>query len=230
MSAMLIAPAVSARQYTNSLSTMFILSALFGTISGFLGNYFSVEMTHYLKQTYPHLRLTLPTGPMIVIVASALCLFSLLFAPERGLLLRLFRIAFFRYQCAYENLLKSLWRKGSSNVLSFEQIRSFQTVSPIYLRFILWRLIHSGWIKKVGPNLYQLTSDGEQCAAKIIRLHRLWEVYLADYVGIGPERVHRSAEEMEHIITPELEEELTLLLHDPKQDPHHQPIPPRIQL
>jgi manganese/zinc/iron transport system permease protein len=42
---------------------------------------------------------------------------------------------------------------------------------------------------------------------------------------VGVERVHRNAEEMEHIITPELENELSLLLNDPKQDPHHQPIP-----
>ena len=71
-----------------------------------------------------------------------------------------------------------------------------------------------------------LTSKGEVWAAKIVRLHRLWEVYLADYLGIGVERVHRSAEEMEHIITPELERELTFLLKDPQRDPHHQPIPP----
>jgi len=53
-------------------------------------------------------------------------------------------------------------------------------------------------------------------------------VYLADYLGVGAERVHRSAEEMEHIITPELELELTQLLKDPKVDPHRQPIPPSI--
>lgn len=60
---------------------------------------------------------------------------------------------------------------------------------------------------------------------KIVRLHRLWEVYLVDYLGIGAERVHRSAEEMEHIITPELETKLTLILNNPKYDPHHQLIP-----
>ena len=65
-----------------------------------------------------------------------------------------------------------------------------------------------------------------QKAARIIRLHRLWEVYLV-YLGQNRDKVHRNAEEMEHIITPELEKELTDLLKDPKQDPHHQPIPQR---
>ena len=81
-----------------------------------------------------------------------------------------------------------------------------------------------GWLQKEGQG-YRLTPDGRQKAAQIIRLHRLWEVYLVDYLGQGVERVHRNAEEMEHILTPELEKELTILLQDPKRDPHHQPIP-----
>jgi manganese/zinc/iron transport system permease protein len=84
-----------------------------------------------------------------------------------------------------------------------------------------------GWIKREKNDYYHLTKEGQQRAAKIVRLHRLWEVYLTNYLGMGGERVHRNAEDMEHILTPELERELTLLLKDPKQDPHQQPIPPR---
>lgn len=79
--------------------------------------------------------------------------------------------------------------------------------------------------KKTGFK-YHLTSDGIQRAARVIRLHRLWEAYLV-YLGQGIEKVHRSAEEMEHIISPEIEAQLTELLNDPKQDPHLQPIPAR---
>lgn len=75
---------------------------------------------------------------------------------------------------------------------------------------------------------HTLTSDGEKRAAHIVRLHRLWEVYLFRYLGASAEKVHRSAEEMEHIITPELEEDITALLGDVDRDPHHQPIPPRV--
>src|SRR5262249_37076291 len=45
MSAMLIAPAVAARQFTNRLSILLMLAAFFGMLSGFLGNYFSVQLT-----------------------------------------------------------------------------------------------------------------------------------------------------------------------------------------
>jgi len=227
MSAMLIAPAVAARQFTNKLSHLLLLAGLFGVFSGFFGNYFSVNMTTYLAQKYPAARIILPTGPMIVLVASFICLLALLFAPERGLLVRLIRILRFRYQCLCENILKAIWRLNPSAAMSFKIITSYQTISPLFLKFILWRMIKNGWMLKIDTGEYQLTRDGQLRAAKIVRFHRLWEVYLVNYLGTGVERVHRNAEEMEHIITPELEAELTLLLNDPKQDPHHQPIPPK---
>lgn len=227
MSAMLIAPASAARQFTNKFSVMLVLSGFFGVLSGFLGNYLSVEMTNLLANYYPTTRLALPTGPMIVIVASLICLLSLLLAPERGLFWRLVRIAGFRYRCMCENLLKTMWRYGPDEELTFHQIVYHQTASKLYLHLIISQLVFSGWVAKVSRHHYTLTSEGRMWAAKIVRLHRLWEVYLADYIGVGGERVHHNAEEMEHIITPELEQELTLLLKDPKQDPHHQPIPPK---
>ena len=226
MSAMLIAPPVAARQYTHRFWLMLLLAGLFGLASGYLGNYFSVELTHHLETLYPGSRLALPTGPMIVMAATAICVLSLLLAPERGLIIRAARIAYFRYRCLCENILKGLWRIDPRKTFTFDEILGLQNLSSWYMKLILWRLRHNGWIVKPDDSLYRLTVDGTHRAAHIIRLHRLWEVYLADYLGIGAERVHRSAEEMEHIITPEIEAELTRLLKDPKTDPHHQPIPP----
>lgn len=226
MSAMLIAPAAAARQYTNKLSTLFILAGMVGLLSGFLGNYFSVEISRYLVQKYPTDRLSLPTGPMIVITASLICLFSLLFAPERGVVLRVWRMRHFRYRCICENLLKSICRENPNQIFNFTYISKFQSLSPFYLRFIMWRLVKSGWINKISRDHYQLSPSGQIWGAKIVRLHRLWEVYLVDYLGVGAEKVHKNAEEMEHILTPSLEKELMELLKDPKKDPHHQPIPP----
>ena len=224
MSAMLIAPAATARQYTNKLGTMFCLASFFGILSGFLGNYLSVELSKLWASDFPNNRMALPTGPMIVIIASAMCVISLLLAPKRGLLVRLIRIGRFRYHCMCENLLKAIWRLGDNRDIPFDEIAKYQSASTWYLWFILHRLIHQGWMLKTHDG-YRLTVDGSIWAARIVRLHRLWEVYLVDYVGVGVERVHRSAEEMEHIITPELEKQLTLLLKDPQHDPHDQPIP-----
>lgn len=222
MSAMLIAPAVAARQYTNKLKNIFVLAACFGIISGFLGNYLSFEFSSQLNGQ----KLSFPTGPMIVLVAAAIAVFSLLFAPNRGVVIRMLRIVLFRMHCMQENILKALWRFDQEKEVSLKLIRKHQSASQFYLKLVLVRLCKRGWVIENQGGYYQLTSEGKKRAAHIVRLHRLWEVYLSSYLGAPKERVHRSAEEMEHIITKELEEELTKLLHDPKVDPHHQPIPP----
>jgi manganese/zinc/iron transport system permease protein len=229
MSAMLIAPAVAARQYTNKLYVALIIAIFFGAVSGFLGNYLSITIGNHLAALFPAHRLTLATGPMIVVVASSICILSLLFAPERGLAVRYFRIALFRHHCLRENLLKSFWRYPENTDVTFDEIAKYQSSSSTYLRLVLAMLSYQGWLQKSSSG-YRLTPEGRLWSARIVRLHRLWEVYLVDYMGMGVERVHRSAEEIEHIITPELERELTVLLRDPKRDPHHQPIPNEVKL
>jgi manganese/zinc/iron transport system permease protein len=230
MSAMFISPAVAARQFTNRLSVMLVLAGIFGLFSGFLGNYFSLEWTNYLVEQNPGMRLALPTGPMIVLVASLFCIAALLLAPERGLLVRWTRAIYFRYQCACENILKSIWRISESAPVSLEQIAKHQPLPRLQLRLILRRLAYNGWLTRTKKQHYALTHDGQQRAKQIVRLHRLWEVYLANYLGVGAERVHRNAEEIEHILTPELEDELTALLKNPLVDPHHQRIPSKDEL
>lgn len=225
MSAMFIAPAVAARQFTHHFSMMLVLAALFGTLSGFLGNYLSVELSKTVMAAAHLSRFTLPTGPMIVLVAAAVCVFALFLAPERGLIPRLIRAAIFRARCLAENLLKSLWRFGPGAEVTLAELSLYQHASSLSLRGALLWLSFSGWVERTPHGRYRLNADGQQRAAKIVRLHRLWEVYLVDYLGVGGERVHRNAEEMEHILTPELEVELTRLLNDPKRDPHRQPIP-----
>lgn len=226
MSAMLIAPAAAARQFTNRLSVMFCLAGLFGLMSGFLGNYLSVEISENLRRAYPTRWLALPSGPMIVLVASTLCLLSLLFAPQRGVCWRLWRAARFRRRCLQENLLKAIWKQSPKQSVSFQELRRFISASRLSMWWGLHRLSHAGWVRIIPEDGFALTEDGQRRAAHIVRLHRLWEVYLADQLGIGAERVHPSAEEMEHVLTPELEKQLAELLHNPSEDPHKQPIPP----
>jgi len=73
MAAMLIAPAAAARQWTNRLSRMLVLAALFGMLAGVSGALISVSQAR------------LPTGPMVILSASMIVIFSLLFAPARGI-------------------------------------------------------------------------------------------------------------------------------------------------
>lgn len=79
MSALIIAPAVAARQWTHSLSTMLALAACFGLLSGVGGTIMSSIQSR------------MPTGPAIVLVASIFVFLSIILAPERGLITRVIR-------------------------------------------------------------------------------------------------------------------------------------------
>lgn len=223
MAGMLIAPAVAARQLTHRLWLVFVYAALIGAFSGFFGNYLSVEVPQWGGGKW---NFSLPTGPMILLSASAICFLSLLLAPQNGLLCRFLRILRFRQQCRAENLLKYMWRHPHGYEAPYGEVKHSQSLSPWQTRVLLARLKQQGWIEKPSAHCIRLTKDGHLRATRIVRLHRLWEAYLVS-LGQGVEKVHRNAEEMEHIITPELEKELEDLLGHPKHDPHFQPIPPK---
>ena len=72
-----------------------------------------------------------------------------------------------------------------------------------------------------------LTPCGEQLALKVIRRHRLLELYLAERLGLRWDEVHAEAERLEHYISPVLEERIAAVLGDPQVDPHGHPIPSR---
>jgi len=77
MAALLITPAVSARYWTEKLGLMVVLSGLFGALSALVGTLFSATGNN------------LPTGPLIVLVATTLFIFSVIVAPRRGVLSKL---------------------------------------------------------------------------------------------------------------------------------------------
>lgn len=70
-----------------------------------------------------------------------------------------------------------------------------------------------------------LTQDGLQIAIKLIRKHRLWETFLVEKLGFGWEEVHDIAEQLEHIESTKLTQQLDAFLSYPKFDPHGDPIP-----
>ena len=79
MSAMLISPATAARQWTDRFSVMVLLASVFGAVSGITGVLFSSFASG------------IPTGPVIVTVSCVITVFSLLFAPSRGILVRIIK-------------------------------------------------------------------------------------------------------------------------------------------
>jgi DtxR family Mn-dependent transcriptional regulator len=70
-----------------------------------------------------------------------------------------------------------------------------------------------------------LTEDGKKIATKVIRKHRLWEVFLVDKLNFQWDEVHEIAEQLEHIHSEELIIRLDKYLGHPAFDPHGDPIP-----
>jgi len=72
-----------------------------------------------------------------------------------------------------------------------------------------------------------LTKEGREKALHVIRKHRLWEVFLVEKLKFGWEEVHEIAEQLEHIQSTKLTNQLDDFLDNPKFDPHGDPIPDR---
>ncbi len=104
MSALIIAPAAAARQWTDRLGRMVVISSGIGALSGVTGVLISSQVTK------------LPTGPTIVLVVSAFVMISLLFSPNRGLLFSEIRRVRNRKQLKADSLLVNLLQLAKNHL------------------------------------------------------------------------------------------------------------------
>jgi DtxR family Mn-dependent transcriptional regulator len=70
-----------------------------------------------------------------------------------------------------------------------------------------------------------LTVDGKKIAVRVIRKHRLWEVFLVKHLDFSWDEVHDVAEQLEHVKSLKLIKKLDAYLEYPTHDPHGDPIP-----
>lgn len=215
--ATLVMPAAAARQWTARLSLMLFLAAALGGLSGATGA--------ILSATIPRL----PTGPVIVLISSFVLLVSLLLAPGRGIVWGLFHHRRLVARIEDENLLKDLWVTGE---------RRGDLTAPVESAFLRGlRGQAAGRLFRVGRRLARrgllerddrgsrLTAAGREAGARIVRKHRLWELYLTRQLELASDHVHRDADAMEHTLSDEAVERLDRKLGRPERDPHGQPIP-----
>lgn len=219
MAAMLITPGSAARYWTSNIKRMVALAALFGAVSGIAGAYISF--------TAP----AMPTGPWMVVVSSMIALFSFFIAPQKGIIAKWYTQRKNRHIILEENVLKIFYHLGEQQQ-NFEIARELQTLAARralggldVLKRTLFRLQVKGYVVQAESNAWRLSRKGIEKASRVVKLHRLWELYLTNYMKIAPDHVHDDAETIEHIITPELEQELEAILNYPGKDPHQQSIP-----
>lgn len=217
MAAILITPAAAARFWTNNLKKMVFLAAGFGGFSGLVGAFISYAAP------------AMPTGPWIVMVISFVALFSFFFAPQKGIVMKVISRKKMESRMRDENILKLLFQLGQKDgnyyqQRSVEEILAKRPFKPKQLITGLERLRSQGFLEN-GDGRWKFTQAGQKKGARMVKLHRLWEVYLTRYLRIASDHVHEDAETIEHIITPDLEAKLEKLLEYPVKDPHQSDIP-----
>lgn len=219
MAAILITPAAAARFWTDKIRVMFVLASFFGAVSGLAGAYIS------------YVAPSMPTGPWIVIVISVIAFVSFFLAPKRGVISRLVKQSDNRKTINDENVLKALYQLGeeSKNFFlqrSVDEIIRRRKFERENLVTVLKRLRNQGYLEQIG-NLWGLTEAGKVRGQRVVKIHRLWELYLTTQLHIAPDHVHDDADTIEHLLTPDLEAELERTLNYPKTDPHESVIPYR---
>ena len=90
---------------------------------------------------------------------------------------------------------------------------------------MLKKLSEKDWINYQKYQGVSLTDKGKFNAKIIVRKHRLWEVFLVEKLGFAWDEVHEVAEELEHIQSEKLINQLDQFLNFPSFDPHGDPIP-----
>ena len=155
MSAMLLAPAAAARQWTNSLGIMVMLAAFFGASSGVIGTAISASQNN------------LSTGPVIVLVAAVFVVFSFIFSPSRGLLFRQIRFIQNRKDLELHKTLAFMFEiaQGHENIAHPHAVRILNNFHG-YTRKSLGKLERKEYINVAG-SMWSMTPKGYHFAANL---------------------------------------------------------------
>jgi len=159
MSAMVVAPAAAARQWTDRLSLMTILAGFFGAFAGIAGASISSMVTK------------LPTGPTIVVCMSVIVGFSLVFAANRGLLWRWVQERRNRRRLQVNAVLSDLYVLANQHTdrAHGHPIEVLRTMSVGHggVDHSLNELLSRGWVEKSTDDTWRLTVEGYRAARKV---------------------------------------------------------------
>lgn len=213
--ALLIIPAAAARFWTDELRIMTLLAAFFGALSGYFGSTLSALLPR------------LPTGAVIVLCAGVVFSVSMLLAPKRGLLSGLLRQWSLRRRVAYQHVLRALAEHeeqfGEGVAMPVSQLAASRNWTSLHRQRSVATAMRRGAISQRPDRAVGLTASGRTEALRMLRNHRLWEMYLIRHADIAPSHVDRDADDVEHVLSEaivrELERELTDLAGVPPS-PH----------
>jgi len=160
MSAMIVAPAAAARQWTDRLGRLVALAGAFGALAGLAGA--------ILSSLVPRL----PTGPTVILAITAITLFSLAFAPQRGWLAGVMRTARQRRQAQADGVLADLYRLAAQHpepTLAPHAVEVLQAMSDrAGVRAGLRQLAAAGLAAPDPDGRWRLTPDGAERGRSLV--------------------------------------------------------------
>lgn len=212
--AMLIIPAAAARFWSHRLGVTVLLATLIGAASGLTGVLASA--------LFPKL----PAGAVIVLAAVFCFAVSMVFGARRGLLVRWLEQRNVAARVARQHLLRGIyeWCESRPRALSGDPTLLDCAVSLAELKQAnhwskarLRQLLRLGLAGRLvtwnnSHNAVHLTAEGKLEARRVTRNHRLWETYLLHYADVAPQHIHHNADQIEHVIEPNIVNELEELL------------------
>lgn len=125
-----------------------------------------------------------------------------------------------------ENYLKAILRlQESKGATTVGEVARELNVTPGTVTTMMRRLSEDGLVDYLPRRGVKLLKKGELAALKVVRRHRLIELFLVQVMKLDWSEVHEEAEILEHVISERLLERIDVMLGEPTHDPHGDPIP-----
>ena len=208
--AMVITPASAAYQLTNRFSHMLFLAGLFGGLSALVGMVIAYTINA-------------PSGPSMVLVATAIFVLSMLFSPTHGFVFEKLRKLRLKRHIEGEDVLKAVYKLEQHKETASRDSISGLASLPLERLPTLFKDLAKEHLLTITDAGATLTEAGRKRALQMVRAHRLWESYLVERANIPPSSIHPHAEKLEH--AHELADEVDRTLGYPEHDPHGSKIP-----
>ena len=125
-----------------------------------------------------------------------------------------------------ENYLKNIYKLSSNEgKVTTSSLSEKLQISPASVSEMIKKLAEEGTLTHTPYKGVELTEEGKLLALRIIRKHRLWEMFLVKVLHFGWDEIDNEAERFEHIMSDKMEEKIDHVLGHPSIDPHGDPIP-----
>ncbi|MEM9587631.1 MAG: iron chelate uptake ABC transporter family permease subunit [Planctomycetota bacterium] len=207
--AMMVTPAAAARFWTEKMWQMLFWAAAIGAIGSVAGA--------MLSAVFPDL----PSGAMVVLACAGMFMISMLLGRRRGVLVRWFRRRRLNARVDRQHLLRAIYELIEPSLAANGIGPQIDVSREVLFGKRSWsrrRLGHaideaeSDDLVREDSDRVRLTQLGYNEAARLTRQHRMWELYLITYADVAPANVDRDADDIEHVLAPEVIDQLEDLL------------------